>query len=186
MPEYHCAVDDPNTPFSHVAFRWDAELEGWAFLCAGRTMEEFQQRVQHWIDKGQDPACIRKYSCQLVVSVAVPQAPPQPAQNAEHQPQLISEELWAVIKAKRPGAYETLKKYNVQYAIIKVGTSRTKLEFPVLPNAVRDDPEWQEFDTHTLHVTRPIIVLDGTPENGFKPISWLHGLPGNPERNNRS
>ena len=163
------AIDDKDATFSHVAFRWESDPGLWYFLCAGRTPEEFQKRVTHWIGKGIDPAIIKQYSCQLITDVTPQAAQAEPQIQAfaapESQPQLISEELWAVLIARRPGAYETLQKYNVQYAIIKVRTSRTKLEFPVLPNVVQGEQEWQEFDTHG---TRPIIVLDGTPETGFE------------------
>lgn len=213
MVEYNCAVDDPDTPFSHVAFRWDTELDGWAFLCAGRTPEEFQRRVRHWIGNGIDPAIIKQYACQPITDVppqAEPQAEPQPVEGeswgewvgrlraAKHrittetmgnpqiqacaapspQPQPISDELWAVIKDRRPGAYETLQRHGVCRVIMTVGTSRTKLEFPTCTYMSPALPGWGQFDRDAMNPDRPIIVLDGTPESGFKPLPGLRGLAG--------
>jgi len=189
---HELATDDPKAQFSHVAFTWDTELKGWVFLCAGRTPEEFQNRRQDWISKGVSESSIKQYSCNPAPERTQPVRAAQnrittentrnPPQDHTQQPTPISDELWAVIRERRPRAYTTLQKYGVKHAIITVGTSRTKLEFPDLPDVVRGEQEWQEFDTHTVHVIRPIIVLDGIPERGFKPISWLNER----ERNSRS
>lgn len=68
--------------------------------------------------------------------------------------------------------------YNIRTAIVTVGVSRTKLEFPDCPAGIPGTGQWASFDRDNMNPHRPILVLDGTPESGFKPVSWLHGLPG--------
>lgn len=198
------AVDDKDTPFSHVAFEWEPDQGMWNFLCAGRTADEFEHRVSYWISRGTDPDRIRKYACTPPAAATAQQLqavegeswgewvgrlraaqnrittenmgnPPQPPAQ---QPVPISVELWAVIHARRPGAYETLQKYNVQHAIITVGTSRTKLEFPDCPDVGHGANRWSQFDRDNMNPNRPILVLDGTPETGFKPFPGLRELGG--------
>lgn len=192
------AIDDKDTPFSHVAFRWEDDPGIWNFLCAGRTSEEFQQRVQHWISKGVDPASIRQYACQLVESQPQPETRDTPAaaptsesegrdqrsvQNAAKQPVPMSCAMWNAISERRPQAYFLLQKYNVSTAIVTVGTSRTKLEFPTCPAVGHDGHDWTQFDRDPMNPRRPIIVLDGLPETGFKPFPGLgtSGLRGEPQ-----
>ena len=214
------AVDDPDTPFSHVAFKWEPDPGIWDFLCAGRTLDEFEHRVSYWISRGTDPASIRKYACTPPAAPSTQselqaiegeswgawvgrlraaqnqrpeqQVAPQPqlaeretlaeqaklVQNAACQPVPISCELLNAISKQRPQAYFLLQKYNVLNAIITVGTSRTKLEFPTCPPRGHGGHDWSQFDRDNMHPHRPIIVLDGTPENGFKPMPGLRGLAG--------
>lgn len=187
------AINDPDTPFSHVAFVWEPDPGVWNCLCMGRTPAEFHERVKHWIGKGVDPAMIKQYACQQVIPVDVVQVEAKPqsveteslpewtarvraeqaklVQNAARQPVPISCEMWIAISERRPQAYFLLQKYGVVNAIITVGTARTKLEFPTCPQLGHGEHDWSQFDRDVMNPDRPIIVLDGTPENGFKRIS---------------
>lgn len=197
------AVDDKHTPFSHVAFTWEPDPGMWEFLCAGRTLDEFEHRVAYWISRGTDPDRIRKYVCTPPPAVTealqaiegeswgawvgrlrAAQRPVSPATVAGQggnptpatllpQPQPISEELWAVIKARRPGAYATLQRHGVCRVIMTVGTSRTKLEFPTCTYMSPGIPGWSEFDRDPMNPDRPIIVLDGIPANRFRLVTGI-------------
>lgn len=101
--------------------------------------------------------------------------PPVAVSQSTQQPVSITEELWAVIKARRPGAYETLQQHGICHVIMTVGTSRTKLEFPYCRDMSHGKPGWSEFDRDLSNPDRPIIVLDGIPETGFKPLPGLRG-----------
>ena len=61
------AVNDRDATFAKVAFYWSEDSQTWSMLCAGRSENEFQERLKYWIGKGIERKNIREYECRKSV-----------------------------------------------------------------------------------------------------------------------